>query len=141
MKPLEPAVSLARSHGLAVENPIVLRDLSNLLVHLQPSPVVARVATTTAAARGGGLEWLSREVDLAAFLVTRGAPVVAPAAELPPGPHLHEGWPITFWQADVSLVTLGRRPSGTTRTGPGAGRCSARNAAPPPRLAGAERPG
>jgi hypothetical protein len=93
MKPLEPAVSLARSHGLAVENPIVLRDLSNLLVRLQPSP------------------------------------------------HLHEGWPITFWQADVSLVTLGRRPSGTTRTGAGACRCSARNAAPPPRLAGAERPG
>jgi hypothetical protein len=97
MKPLEAAVSLARSHGIAVDEPVVLRDLSNLLVHLRPSPVVARVATTTAAARGGGLDWLAREIDVAAFLVSRGAPVVPPAGELPPGPHLHEGWAITFW--------------------------------------------
>jgi Phosphotransferase enzyme family len=97
MRPLEAAVSLARAHGLAVDEPVVLRDLSNLLVHLRPAPVVARVATTTAAARAGGLDWLEREVELARFLVTRGAPVVAPAAELPPGPHLNEGWAITFW--------------------------------------------
>jgi Phosphotransferase enzyme family len=98
VKPLEAALSLARAHGLAVEEPVVLRDLSNLLVHLRPSPVVARVATTTATARGGGLEWLTREVEVAGFLVAHGAPVVAPAAELPPGPHLHEGWAITFWR-------------------------------------------
>jgi hypothetical protein len=97
MKPLEAAVSLARVHGLAVDEPVVLRDLSNLLVHLRPAPVVARVATTTAAARSGGLEWLEREVGLARYLVARRAPVVAPAPELPSGPHLHEGWAITFW--------------------------------------------
>jgi hypothetical protein len=97
MKPLDAALSLARAHGLTVDEPVVLRDLSNLLVHLRPAPVVARVATTTAAARGGGLEWLEREVELARYLVARGAPVVAPAVELPPGPHLHEGWAITFW--------------------------------------------
>jgi hypothetical protein len=98
MKPLEAAVSLARSQGLSVDEPVVLRDLSNLLVHLRPSPVVARVATTTAAAHEGGLGWLLREVEVAQFLVARGAPVVAPAAELPPGPHTHEGWAITFWR-------------------------------------------
>jgi hypothetical protein len=98
MKPLDAAVSLAGAHGLAVDEPVVLRDLSNLLVHLRPAPVVARVATTTAAARAGGLEWLEREVGLARYLIARGAPVVAPAAELPPGPHLREGWAITFWR-------------------------------------------
>ena len=98
MKPFEAAVSLARSHGLSVEDPVVLRDLSNLLVHLRPSRVVARVATTTAAARAGGFEWLSREVEVATFLASRGAPVVPPAGALPPGPHVHEGWAITFWR-------------------------------------------
>ncbi len=80
MKPLEAAVSLARSHGLAVDEPLVLRDLSNLLVHLRPSPVVGRVATTTAAARGGGLDWLAREVDVAGFL---GSPRAASAGSRP----------------------------------------------------------
>jgi Phosphotransferase enzyme family len=98
MKPLEAAVSLARSHGLAVEDPVVLRDLSNLLVDLRPSPVVARVSTTTAAARDGGRDWLVREVEVARFLVSRGAPVVPPAEVPPPGPHVHAGWAITFWR-------------------------------------------
>jgi aminoglycoside phosphotransferase (APT) family kinase protein len=80
-----------------VRSPVVLRDLSNVLVHLRPAPVVARVATSTAAARGGALDWLAREVDVAGFLADRGAPVVAPASELPPGPHLHEGYAISFW--------------------------------------------
>jgi hypothetical protein len=95
--PLEAALSLAGAHGLAVRSPLVLRDLSNLLVHLRPAPVVARVATSTAAARGGALDWLGREVDVAGFLADRGVPVVAPSVELPPGPHLHEGYAITFW--------------------------------------------
>jgi aminoglycoside phosphotransferase (APT) family kinase protein len=97
MTPFKAALSLARAHGLAVRSPVVLRDLSNLLVHLRPAPVVARVATSTAAARGGALDWLAREVEVAGFLADRDAPVVAPATELPPGPHLHEGYAITFW--------------------------------------------
>jgi Phosphotransferase enzyme family len=107
-------VSLARSHGLAVERPVVLRDLSNVLVHLRPAPVVARVATTTAAARAGGLDWLVREVELARFLVSRGASVVAPADELPPGPRLHEGWAITFWR---HVDHDGERPLGGAKVG------------------------
>lgn len=97
MTPLEAALSLARAHGLAVRSPVVLRDLSNLLVHLRPAPVVARVATSTAAARAGALDWLVREVGVAGFLADRGGPVVAPTSELPPGPHLHEGYAISFW--------------------------------------------
>jgi hypothetical protein len=97
MTPLEAALSLARAHGLPAGSPVVLRDLSNLLVHLWPAPVVARVATSTAAARGGALDWLVREVEVAEFLAGRGAPVVAPASELPPGPHLQDGYAISFW--------------------------------------------
>jgi Phosphotransferase enzyme family len=97
LTPLETALSLAREHGLRVTSPVVLRDSSNLLVHLRPAPVVARVATTTSDARGGALDWLAREVDVAGFLAERGVPVVGPAAELPAGPHLHHGFAITFW--------------------------------------------
>jgi hypothetical protein len=35
------AVAVARRHGLAVTDPRVVRDLSNVLVHLAPAPVVA----------------------------------------------------------------------------------------------------
>jgi hypothetical protein len=47
MTALEAVLSLARAHGLALRSPVVLRDLSNVLVHLRPAPVVARVATST----------------------------------------------------------------------------------------------
>jgi len=41
------AVAVARAHGLAVGEPAVLSDGVNLVVHLRPAPVVARVATLT----------------------------------------------------------------------------------------------
>lgn len=92
------AVAVATAHGLRVDEPRVVRDLSNVLVHLAPAPVVARVATSTGAARpGGALAWLAREVELAAFLAARRAAVVCPADLLPPGPHVEDGLAITFW--------------------------------------------
>jgi Ser/Thr protein kinase RdoA (MazF antagonist) len=42
--------------------------------------------------------WLRREVDIATFLAGRGAPVVPPSAELPPGPHEHDGLFVSFWR-------------------------------------------
>ena len=90
---------MARSHGLIVSQPVVVRDLSNVLVHLRPAPVVARVATTTAVVReGGAVAWLERDVQVASYLAAAGLPVVPPAGELPPGPHLHDGLAISFWR-------------------------------------------
>jgi len=91
------ALAVAREHGLRSTDPVVLRDLSNLILHLRPAPVVARVATTTGAARGGARAWLERDLALATWLDSRGAPVVPPASELPPGPHERNGFAITFW--------------------------------------------
>lgn len=45
-------MAVARTLGLRATDPVVLRDVSNLLVHLRPTPVVARVATSTATTRG-----------------------------------------------------------------------------------------
>jgi aminoglycoside phosphotransferase (APT) family kinase protein len=93
---LRAAVEVAEAHGLRFSRPVVLRDLSNLLVHLRPAPVVARVSTATGTMRPGEA-WLAREVAVAGHLAAAGAPVVAPSAELPPGPHRHDGLALSFW--------------------------------------------
>ena len=91
------AVAVARAHGLRVEAPVILRDQLNVLVHLRPAPVVARVAGTIAVVRPG-TAWQARELSVTAHLARAGAPVVAPSDELPPGPHEHNGRVISFWR-------------------------------------------
>jgi aminoglycoside phosphotransferase (APT) family kinase protein len=96
MSAVEAAVAVARANGLRVDEPVVLRDRLNVLIHLRPAPVVARVAGTIASVRPGD-EWLRRELAVAGSLAAAGAPVVAPSPELPPGPHHHEGRVLSFW--------------------------------------------
>src|SRR5918998_2864754 len=55
---LRAAVAVAAAGGVACREPVVLRDGSNLLVHLRPAQVVARVATATATVRAGDA-WLA----------------------------------------------------------------------------------
>jgi hypothetical protein len=88
---------VATAHGLRVTDPVILRDQLNVLVHLRPAPVVARVAGTIARVRPG-TTWQRREVAIAGHLDRIGAPVVAPSEELPPGPHEHDGRVISFWR-------------------------------------------
>ena len=91
------ATTVAERHGLRFAEPTILRDRGNLLVHLAPAPVVARVATLTGTRRAGD-DWLRREVSVAGFLARAGAPVVAPSPELDPGPHTHDGISLSFWE-------------------------------------------
>ncbi|MEA2383072.1 MAG: hypothetical protein QOH72_3043 [Solirubrobacteraceae bacterium] len=94
---LRAAVAVADARGLRFSAPTVLADGANLLVHLRPAPVVARVPTTVTVFRPGRAH-PTREVAVAGFLAERGAPVVAPSAEVDPGPHEHDGLPVTFWE-------------------------------------------
>jgi Ser/Thr protein kinase RdoA (MazF antagonist) len=94
---LRAAVEVAEQAGLRIDRPLVLRDGSNLLVHLEPAPVVARVATITATVRAGDA-WLAREVAVAGHLARLGAPVVPPSGMPAPGPHRHDGHTLTFWE-------------------------------------------
>jgi hypothetical protein len=55
-------VALARENGLRVEEPAVLDDLFSLMVHLKPTPVVARVATHMPKLRTPIADWLGLEV-------------------------------------------------------------------------------
>ena len=93
---LAAAVAVAEAHGLRCDDPVILRDQLNVLVHLRPAPVVARVAGPIARVRPG-TTWQRRELAIAAHLARAGAPVVAPSPELPPGPHEHEGRVLSFW--------------------------------------------
>jgi hypothetical protein len=96
MEPVTAALNSARRHGLPVDSPVVLRDLTNVLVHLAPAPVVARVPITLARLRPP--EWFAEEMRLAQFLTAAGAPVAPPSDAVDPGPHDEDGFAITFWR-------------------------------------------
>jgi Ser/Thr protein kinase RdoA (MazF antagonist) len=91
------AVSVAAGLGVACAEPRVLADGANVVVHLSPSPVVAKVAASTAAVRADGAAWLQRELDVALFLARAGVPVMAPSSEVPPVAQHAEGHVMSFW--------------------------------------------
>jgi len=110
--PFPTVVKVAREHGLPTSDPLVLRDLTNLIVHLRPAPVVARVQLTLGALRGRA--WAETEIDAALFLARAGAPIAPPARDIDPGPHEVDGMLVTFWQrvdhdpARADAVAAGR---------------------------------
>jgi hypothetical protein len=89
------AVAAGRAQGLRVDEPVVLRDLTNILVRLKPSPVVAHVPVLFTELRGRA--WFVQEVALARFLAGAGAPVAPPVSAVDPGPHEHDGVLVTLW--------------------------------------------
>lgn len=102
------AMAVARSLGLTVHDPVVLSDGINVVVHLRPAPVVARVATLTRLLRPDVERHLAREVRVAGALAAAGAAVVAPSDLLPPGPHGADGQLLSFWQ---HVRVLDREPT------------------------------
>jgi hypothetical protein len=70
---LAAAVKVAASLGVQATEPEILNDGANVIVRLGPSPVVAKVAASTAAVRTDGAAWLQRELDVASFLAAAGA--------------------------------------------------------------------
>lgn len=97
LTPLEAAVALGARYGLEQGDVGILKDGSNVLVHLAPTRVVVRVATFTGLIRRDPLPFLEREVAVTTGLVALGAAVAPPSVLLPPGPHVIEGWAMTAW--------------------------------------------
>jgi Phosphotransferase enzyme family len=89
--PAAVAVAAARELGFRVDDPLVIGEVTNVLDHLRPSPVVARVSSTLV--RGAAA--LESELAFAAAAAGRGAPVVPPADERV---HERDGLQITFWR-------------------------------------------
>ncbi len=91
------ACAVARALGCAVDEPRVLSQRGNALVHLAPLPLVARVATLSATTRHDPAAWMRREVEVSAGAAARGGPVLAPTTLVDPGPHPHDGLSVSFW--------------------------------------------
>src|SRR5215472_395468 len=98
------AVRLAQRLGLPHHEPVILSNRGNLLMHLAPAPVVARVATLTARSRRDPVAWLAREVAVAGYVASQGGPVVAPAEDA--GPHWQDGFAIGLWEYVSALDTV-----------------------------------
>ena len=95
---LAAAQAVAREHGVACDEAVRIAAGSNVLVHLKPAPVVARVMTGTAVLHDDPERWLAREVAVGAFLAERTDLVVPPSDLLPPGPHERDGLWMTLWK-------------------------------------------
>ena len=96
---LAAAQAVARRHGVACDEAVRIASGSNVLVHLKPAPVVARVMTGTAVLHDDVERWLAREVAVGAFAAGRSDDlVVPPTGLLPPGPHEQDGLWMTLWE-------------------------------------------
>lgn len=93
---LSAVQAVARAHGVPCAEAEVLAAGSNVLVHLKPAPVVARVYTGTSVLHGDIEQWLAREVAVGTFLGNRGL-AVPPTEAMSPGPHQRGGFSMTFW--------------------------------------------
>ena len=99
---VEAVRAVATAHELDFEHASVVSSGSNVLVHLRPAPVVARVMTGTVVLHDDSETWLTREVSVLEFLAPSGL-AVAPSPLIAPGPYEHDGLRMTFveWVGDV----------------------------------------
>src|ERR1700741_4672367 len=84
------ASAIAAACGIAPDEAVVIHSGSNVLVHLRPAPVIARVMTGTFALHGDPARWLTREISVLEFLAPSGL-AVSPSRLIPPGPHCRDG--------------------------------------------------
>ncbi len=110
---VESVVDAAKRIGVCSVTPRVLHDGYNLVVHLAPTPVVARVMTPFPDDNSDdAAHWFGapgREVALAEHLVRCGVPVVGPVKSVDPGPHRVEQTCFTLWA--LATPRPGERPS------------------------------
>jgi Ser/Thr protein kinase RdoA (MazF antagonist) len=88
---VEAATAVAARLGLDVREPRLIRDLTNVIVHLAPAPYVARVAES------GTFAAAERELALVGRLANGGAAVAGPTSSVHPGPYAHDGFVVTLW--------------------------------------------
>jgi hypothetical protein len=94
---LAAARAVALANSVVCDDAVVVAAGSNVLVHLKPAPVIARVMTGTAELHADVEKWLSREVAVGSFLGARGL-AVSPTDLPSPGPHRQDGLWMTFWE-------------------------------------------
>ncbi|MGI5193959.1 phosphotransferase [Streptomyces sp. CA-288835] len=97
---VDAAVGAGRDLGLTVTDASVLHDVFSVVVHLAPSPVVARIPTVLP--RSSSLDSLTHrqrtELDVTRWLADQGTPVIPPSPLVPREPVQRDGFSMTFWQ-------------------------------------------
>jgi hypothetical protein len=78
---LAAACTVAIDQGVSCEQAAVVHSGSNVLVHLGPAPVVARVMTGTVVLHDDRRRWLEREVSVLRFLAPSKLAVAPSASE------------------------------------------------------------
>lgn len=105
---LSAASAIAARHGVSCERAAVVHSGSNVLVHLRPAPVAARVMTGTVVLHDDPKRWLEREVSVLSFLAPSGI-AVRPSPLLAPGPYQLDGLWMTFCEWVVHENHIGLR--------------------------------
>jgi len=93
---VKAATKIGATYGIKSDAPIVLKDSNNTIIHLAPSPVVAKVATSTL--RKQHVSSLEHELNVALHLTSSDAPIVPPSREPPPAVYRDGDLAVTFWQ-------------------------------------------
>jgi aminoglycoside phosphotransferase len=94
---LAAARAVAAAHGLGYDQAAIVHSGSNVLVHLRPAPVVARVMTGTVALHANPRRWLEREVAVLRYLAPWQM-AVRPSPLIAPGPYTHDDLWLTCWE-------------------------------------------
>jgi Ser/Thr protein kinase RdoA (MazF antagonist) len=100
-KALAAARAAAAAAGLDADGLAVLRDANNTIVLLPRERLVAKVATSTLAARGD--DALERELAVGRHVAVHAAPIAPPAPGGAAGPHEIDGTVVTFWEHRTSV--------------------------------------
>jgi hypothetical protein len=102
----QAAVTVATSLGIECDDPVVVHDGSNVVVHLRPSPVVARIATLTADIRPGIEAWFTRDAVVARHVAARGVLATRPFGE----PIVTGGTVVALWHHEPHDLTARLTP-------------------------------
>jgi hypothetical protein len=94
---LTAARAVATDNGVSCDQATVVHSGANVLVHLRPAPVVARVMAGTVVLHDDPQRWLEREVSVLRFLAPSGL-AVAPSSLIAPGPYEQDGLWLTCWE-------------------------------------------
>lgn len=94
------AVEVGHELGLSVTDAQVVHDLFSVVVHLAPSPVVARIPVVLPLTTSlDALAMRQRaELEVTGWLVAQGTPVIPPSPLVPPEPIQKNGFSMTFWE-------------------------------------------
>jgi hypothetical protein len=92
---LAAAIAVAREQGIRCDEAFVLRDAWHVLVHLRPSPVVARISTPLPFPEGANQDDIAREVAVAAHCADAGCAVVPPIGNVT---YQVDGHVVSLWE-------------------------------------------